>query len=129
MIFVGPDKPSFDQNGAGPGGDGTKGEASGYYLDFGWYIPKTNWELDLRYDYYDRLKTDDAKALGSLESEWKTTTVGVQYHFNKKTRFTLNYTTRDVSSPDFKEPANKANPNKNMETIGDRLGLQLTHIF
>jgi hypothetical protein len=146
MIFVGPDKPSFDQNGgpaANPavnGGDGTKGKASGYYLDFGWYIPKTNWELDLRYDYYNRLTGDEAPGdlvnfpqpipnLGSLESEWKATTVGVQYHFNKKTRFTLNYTTRDVKSPNFIEPGSGANPNSNMNTIDDRLGLQLTHIF
>ncbi len=135
MIFVGPDKPSFDQNGLlpngnpAPGGDGTKGKADGYYVDFGWYIPKTNWELDLRYDYYDRLKDDSGHPAGSLESEWKATTFGVQYHFNRKTRFTLNYTSRDVKTPNFNPPAAAPNPNKNMESIGDRLGLQLTHIF
>jgi len=128
LIFVGPDKPSFDQNGgtAANGGDGIKGKASGYYLDLGWYIPKTNWELDLRYDVYNRLEDDKGNTAGSLESEWLTTTVGAQYHFNKKTRFTLNYTTRDVKTPDL---PSTAPPNKNMNTIENRLGLQLTHIF
>jgi hypothetical protein len=129
MIFVGPDKPSFDQNGGGPGADGTEGESSGYYVDFGWYIPKTSWELDLRYDVYNRLEGDKGHPAGSLESEWKATTVGVQYHFNKKTRFTLNYTARDVKTPNFNPPAAAPNPNKHMESVDDRLGLQLTHIF
>jgi hypothetical protein len=140
MIFVGPDKPSYDQNGTpgeslptpqpGPGGDGVDGEASGYYLDLGWYIPKSSWELDLRYDVYNRLEGDTGHKFGSLESEWKATTVGVQYHFNKKTRFTLNYTARDVKTPGFNPTTAAApTPNKNMESIDDRLGLQLTHIF
>ena len=65
MIFVGPDKPSFYINdGAGPVaqdvGNGAEGEADGYYIEGGWYIPDTKWEIDLRYDVYNRL-TDDTE--------------------------------------------------------------------
>ncbi len=65
MIFVGPDKPALYVNdGAGAVaqgvGDGANGEANGYYLEGGYYIPGTKWEIDLRYDVYNRL-TDDKK--------------------------------------------------------------------
>lgn len=124
MIFVGPDKPSFDQNGtAAPGGDGADGRAEGWYIEGGWFIPRTSWELDLRYDYYNRLKGD------KLESHWKTVTLGAQYHLNKKTRVTLNYAIRRVNSPNFSGPGPGGNPNNLMDQIGNRISLQLTHIF
>lgn len=128
MIFVGPDKASFDQNGtAGPAvGDGTNGEASGWYLEGGWRIPNSKWELDLRYDVYNRLEGD------ALESEWLTTTLGANYFFNKKTRFTFNYALRDVDSIKQRDAGVAPltpNPNNNMQTIEDRISLQVTHIF
>ncbi|MET0028403.1 MAG: phosphate-selective porin O and P [Candidatus Thiodiazotropha sp.] len=132
MIFVGPDKMTFDQNvqvsGANPGGaDGAEGKAWGAYLEGGWYIPQTNWELDARYEYYSRLTDDSGHPAGySFESIWKTLTLGVQYHFNKKTRVTFNYAFRDVETPDF---AKGAGPNANMDGIGDRLALQVTAVF
>ncbi len=132
MIFVGPDKMTFDQNvqpsGANPGGaDGATGEAWGAYLEGGWYIPQTHWELDARYEHYSRLTDDSGHPSGnSFESIWKTLTLGVQYHFNKKTRVTLNYAIRDVETPDF---ASGAGPNANMDGIDDRLALQVTAVF
>ena len=29
-------------------------DAAGYYVEGGWYIPNTKWEIDLRYDSYTR---------------------------------------------------------------------------
>ena len=36
MIFVGPDKATFDINPAVPPGNGENGKANGYYLDAGY---------------------------------------------------------------------------------------------
>ncbi len=120
MIFVGPDKPTFDINGAGPGGDGSDGEASGWYLDAGYYIPDSNWEVDVRYDIYNRLEGDN------LEFEFKTTTLGAQYAFNKKTRLTINYAMRDFNAVNF---GSGAGPNANLDGVDSRFAIQLTHIF
>ena len=122
MIFVGPDKPLFDLNVAGnPHGDGTKGKASGYYLDVGYQIPKSKWELDARYDIYNRLEGDD------LEMEFKTLTLGAQYHINKKTRLTMNYADRSFEAIADGTPA--ATANNELDGVGNRLAVQLTHIF
>jgi hypothetical protein len=85
MIFVGPDKPSMWINDAAGAvaqgvGDGANGEANGYYIEGGWYIPNTKWEIDLRYDVYNRL-TDDKKGTAgplagkSLEVQFNTLTL------------------------------------------------------
>jgi len=65
MIFLGPDNPTYtitapnNAGGSGCGGngpgnltcpllaDGRNGESAGYYIDLGWYIPSTAWELDV----------------------------------------------------------------------------------
>jgi hypothetical protein len=131
MIWVGPHAPTFDMNPAVPPGNGEKGKANGWYLDFGYYIPKTKWEVDFRYDAYTRLKDDEVLPGGpnagkSFESVWKTKTLGVQYHFNLKTRLTINHIIRDVEAPDW---GGGAGPNANLDGIGNRTALQLTHIF
>ena len=132
MIFVGPDKMTFDQNvqpnGTNPGGaDGADGKAWGAYVEGGWYIPQTNWELDARYEHYSRLTDDSGHPSGnSFESIWRTLTLGVQYHFNAKTRATLNYAFRNVETPDF---ASGAGPNAQMDGIDNRLALQVTAVF
>lgn len=132
MIFVGPDKPTFDQNGPGsPAADGADGKGSGWYLDGGWYIPNTKWELDLRYDVYNRLEDDPGPPGGpnagkSFESEWKTITLGTQYHFNKKTHLTVNYAIRNVETPAF---GSGAGPNANMDDVGNVAAVQITHVF
>lgn len=96
-------------------------KASGYYLDFGWYIPKTNWEVDLRKDSYTRGE-NHASSAASDESTFDTTTVGAQYHINKKTRMTMQYSVRDFKSDTAKVHAQ-------LKGVGPRLALQLTHIF
>lgn len=96
-------------------------EASGYYVDFGYYIPGTNWELDVRYDSYTRDENHQASVVGD-ESTFVTTTLGAQYHFNKKTRLNMDYASRsfesDTNAVDY-----------NLEGVKGRLALQLTHIF
>lgn len=123
MIFVGPDKPTF---GIGPAagnpnhpGNGANGEADGWYVEGGYRI-NTNWEVDLRYDVYNRLKDS------MFEMEFKTTTLGVQYHFNKKTRAKLNYAIRDFEAVNF---PGGAGPNANLDGVDDRIAVEVTHIF
>ncbi len=96
-------------------------EAAGYYLDFGYYIPGTKWEVDVRYDMYTRDENHQASATGD-ESTFKTVTVGAQYHINKKTRINMEYSKRDFES-------DTTPVDVNLEGVKDRLALQLTHIF
>jgi len=133
MIFVGPDKPTFRINPAAPAGvgSGANGEASGWYVEGGWYIPGTKWEIDLRYDVYNRLTNDTPFPGGpnvgkTFEMEFKTFTVGAQYHINKKTRINMEYADRSAEAVDF---PTGAGPNDNLSSLGDRFAIQLTHIF
>ncbi len=129
MIFVGPDKPTFDINPDVPAGNGEEGEASGYYLDLGFYIPDSKWQLDLRYDVFNRLTDDTDLPNGrDFRMEFITTTVGVNYHFNKKSRLTLNYELHEAEAPDW-NGVNGQNPNNNLDGIDDRVAVQVTHIF
>ena len=136
MIFVGPDKPSMWINDAAGAvaqgvGNGAEGEANGYYLEGGWYIPNTKFEIDLRYDVYNRL-TDDPKGtagplLGrSLEVQFSTVTLGTQYHFNKKTRLNAEVSFRDFEAVDW---PSAIGPNSNLDNVNERYALQVTHIF
>ena len=136
MIFVGPDKPSMWVNDAAGAvaqgvGNGADGEADGYYLEGGWYIPNTKWEIDLRYDVYNRL-TDDPKGtagplLGrTLEVQFNTFTLGTQYHFNKKTRLNAEVAFRDYEAGDW---PSGVGPNSNLDNVNERYALQVTHIF
>ena len=126
MIFVGPDKPTFNINGT-PAGDGSTGKADGYYIEGGWYIPGSKWEIDARYDVYNRLTDNPALGNGNtLEMEFKTFTLGAQYHINKKTRINMEIANRDFTAVDF--PAG-AGPNGNLDGVDKRYAVQLTHIF
>jgi hypothetical protein len=116
MIFVGPHLANFMQG----TGDGATGKAFGYYVEGGWYVPHTPWELDLRYDYYNRLHGN------RFESHWRALTVGTQYHLNKKTKVTFDFEFHKVSSPNF---PSGAGPNAFMDNVGNRVGLQVTHLF
>lgn len=118
MIFVGPDKPSFTFATT----NGADAKAKGWYVEGGWYIPKTKWELDLRYDTMTRL---EGRADEHQFDKW---TFGVQYHFNPKTRVTLNYEMRDFECTGS-VGAPCTNVNNNLRGVGDRIGLQLTAIF
>ena len=84
-------------------------------------IPRTNFELDARYDTVDLFRgRNDAHTF----AKW---TLGVQYHFNPKTRVTFNYEIRDFNCT--ASSAQCINANKNLDGVGNKLGVQLTAIF
>ncbi len=97
-----------------------KGDAESYYIHAG-YMVLPELELDVRYDYLDRLS--DSKA---DEREFTTLTVGFQYFFNRKTRAIINYELRDAKAPGF---SSSANANKVLDSFDDRLGVQILAIF
>ena len=117
MIFQGPEKPGLA---IGPFQD-LNGEADGYYLDVGYYIPGTKWELDARYDVYNRSTTH-----ARISAEFKTITYGVQYHFNRKARMTLNYAVRDAKATSATAPAAFKT---GLAGIENRLAVQATIVF
>jgi hypothetical protein len=131
MIFVGPDKPTFDINPAVAGGNGENGKANGYYVEGGWYIPNSSWEIDLRYDVYNRL-TDDVAFTGgpnvgrTFEMKFSGVTLGTQYHFNKKTRLNLEAAFNKAEAVDW---PGGAGPNDNLDGVDTRYAAQITHIF
>jgi hypothetical protein len=126
MIWVGPDKPNFYFTNATAHGNGADAKASGWYLEGGWYIPNTKFELDARFDTMTRL--EDRSSQHTFD-KW---TLGMQYHFNPKTRVTLNYEIRDFECDSGVAPCTAAassTPNYNLEGVGNKIGLQLTAIF
>ncbi len=96
------------------------GESESYYIHAG-YLVMPNLELDVRYDFLDRLS--DSK---TGEREFTTWTVGFQYFFNRKTRAIVNYEFRDADAPGF---SSSAGPNQVLDTFDDRLALQILAIF
>ncbi|MBT8133959.1 MAG: phosphate-selective porin O and P, partial [Gammaproteobacteria bacterium] len=56
------------------------------------------------------------------ESTFDTTTVGAQYHFNKKTRMNVEYSMRDAKS-------DTTAIDNNVKGINDRFAIQVTHVF
>lgn len=125
MIWQAPHNPTF---GIGPGqgipgapaGNGALAEATGYYVEGGYRFPKSKWELDLRYDQYNRLDGNQ------FEIEFKRTTFGVQYFFNPRVRLALNYEARSGDAPNF---GPGAGPNGNVDGIDNRIALQITAIW
>ncbi len=67
------------------------------HIDVGYYIPNTKWELDLRYADYTRME-DSNWCVRQFAPEENSRYLGVQYHFNKKTRLTVNVTDREVEA-------------------------------
>ena len=124
MIFQAPHNSTF---GIGPGqgipgapGNGALAEGVGWYVEGGYRIPKTGWELDLRYDVYNRLDGNQ------FEIEFKRTTVGVQYFFNPRVRIAVNYEARSGEAVNF---PTGAGPNGNVDGIDDRIAVQVTGIW
>jgi len=124
MIWQAPHNPTFA---LGPGqgiptgpGAGAFAKANGYYVEGGWRIGKSKWELDLRYDVYNRLDGDQ------FEIKYERTTLGVQYFFNPRVRLAINYEMREANAPNF--PAG-AGPNAQVDGLDDRLALQITGIW
>lgn len=103
------------------------GESDGGYIDFGYKItPKI--ELDIRYDWYNRVTNLAAGA----ERKYETTTLGLQYRFNKKTKFMINYEMREFNAPGA-APSSAAGaagvPNKIAESMEDKVSAQLFVLF
>ena len=125
MIWQAPQNPSW---GIGPGqgnpnapaGNGAYAKAYGWYVEGGYRFPGTKWELDARYDVYNRLDGN------TFEAKFKATTLGVQYFFNPRVRIALNYEFRNAKAPNF---AAGAGPNGNLDGIGNRLAVQITGIW
>ena len=112
MIFQGQHRPGHIYNDE---------EADGGYIEGGWYIGNTNFEIDLRYDTYTRGENHPTSATDD-ESTANTITYGAQYHFNKKTRVNVEYADRDYES-------DTATVEAQQEGVGERFAIQLTHIF
>jgi hypothetical protein len=112
MIFQGQHRPEHIFNNE---------EANGGYIEGGWYIGKTNFEVDLRYDTYTRGENHQTSA-ASDESTADTVTLGGQYHFNKKTRLNLEYASRDFKS-------DTTAVNNQQKDVDGRFAIQVTHIF
>ena len=124
MIWQAPHNPSF---GIGPGqgnpvaaGNGAYAEGKGFYVEGGYRFPGTKWELDLRYDQYNRLDGN------RFQIDFDRTTLGVQYFFNPRVRAAFNYEFRGADAPNF---PTGAGPNANVDGIGDRIGVQITAIW
>ena len=112
MIFQGQHRPAHIFNNE---------EANGGYIEGGWYIGKTNFEIDLRYDTYTRGENHPTSA-ASDESTADNITLGGQYHFNKKTRVNLEYASRDFKS-------DTTAVNNQVKDVDGRFAIQVTHIF
>jgi phosphate-selective porin len=82
-------------------------------------LPKL--ELDLRYDYLDRVKNIDAN-----EREFTNWTVGAQWFFNKKTRALINYEIRDAKAPNA---SSSAVPNQILDEFDNRVTVQILAIY
>ena len=124
MIWQAPQNPSF---GIGPGqgnpnapGNGAYGKGKGYYVEGGYRFAGTKWELDLRYDKYNRMDGD------RFQINFKRTTLGVQYFFNPRVRAAFNYEFRSANAPNF---GTLLGPNANLDGIDNRIGVQVTAIW
>jgi hypothetical protein len=124
MIWQAPHNPSF---GIGPGqgnpnapGNGAFAKANGYYIEGGYRFAGTKWELDARYDVYNRLDGN------RFEIQFKRTTLGVQYFFNPRVRVAVNYEFRSGNAVNF---PSGAGPNANVGGIDDRIAVQVTGIW
>ena len=102
-------------------GNGALAEGTGYYVEGGWRLPKSRWELDLRYDVYNRLDGNQ------FEIEFKRTTLGAQYFFNPRVRLAINYEIREGEAVNFPLPF--GGPNQNVNGIDNRIALQITAIW
>jgi len=97
---------------------GKGNESDGYYLNAQYYVIPKKVELLARYDYLDRL-SNSVKG----EREFKTTTLGLSYHFKGPNRIDLNYAFRDATAPGNAKAQNV------LDNIGNLLSVQATIKF
>ena len=81
-----------------------EGKGDGGYLDFGYRIAP-NIELDIRYDWYNRV----TNLQSADERKFETWTLGAQYFFDETTKVMVNYEIRNVEAPGYpsSHPANQ----------------------
>lgn len=106
----------------------TGGLNEGWYADIGYDIQQhlgisNRTTLNLRYDEFDRNKTNTSRAV-----HMETTTFTAEYFFHKKARLTLSYQMRDWDTSD-RTGGPALIGGQVLESIDDRIGLELTFIF
>ncbi len=105
-----------------PGGNNA---AQGGYIEGGVFLTK-HWDIEARYDQYDRLTNSPA-----LERVFKTTTLGVQYYFSPFARITFNYAINRIGIPHLS--AIKAAARGNAQAVANAkdnvIALQTTLFF
>lgn len=104
-------------------------------LDYGFYL-NHQWELDVRAARHELLYEQSGPWSKQDERRLDELTLGVNYHFNKSSRLTLNYTIRDVDAPHpvttYAAAANAAlthNQDAVVDSIDDRVMVQFTLLF
>ena len=96
---------------------GKENKAYGYYLSSAYeFYPDI--EAMIRYDELDNLTNSAAK-----ERIFKTTTLGLTYHFDGPTRLDLNYLFREGEAP------GNAGAQRVLDNMGDIITLQFTYKF
>jgi len=146
MIFMGPAagvaRGNVADGSAGPGsvsfGSDEDNKSRAFQIEYAFYLNK-NWQFDIRWAREQRLYETSANINRGAEREIDETTLGATYHFTKKARMTFNYAFRDVKAPTDYDTATGIgaaaaprftnNANIVTDSIGDRVGLQLTYIF
>jgi len=146
MIFIAPAGGVADGNVGGGNLQiaAEKGNRSrGYTLDLGFY-PDNKWQLDLRYHRHDLLHDTAATVNPGNARELTDITLGLNYHFSRKLRLTLNYIFRNVEAPEpyassapdgvVFPPVDVAdgitgNVRNIVDTVDDRVAAQLTWVF
>jgi hypothetical protein len=120
--------------------DGNK--ARGLTVDLG-FLPNNKWQFDLRYHRHDLLYDTAATVNPGNERELTEITLGLNYHFSRKLRLTVNYIFRDVEAPTAYASSDPGgifpvkavadgitkNVKKIVSTVDDRAGVQLTWLF
>jgi hypothetical protein len=99
---------------------GSENEADGGYLNVEYFVLPKKVSAMVRYDYLNRLT--NAKNTGG-ERDFKTTTLGLSYHFIGPTRIDVNYAFRTLDAP------GNANAQKVTDNMGNLLSVQGTLKF
>lgn len=93
-------------------------EADGGYVNLQYFFVPKKWEAMVRYDYLNRLTNSTVD-----ERKFKTTTIGLSYHFKGPTRIDVNYAFRDADAP------GNAKAQKVLDNTGNLLSIQATLKF
>ena len=98
-----------------------EGKGDGGYLDYGYRI-KPNIELDIRFDWYNRV----TNSTSSPEIRFETWTLGAQYFFSKTTKAIVNYERRSVEAVDL---SSSSLENQIADATDNRISAQLFLYF